>query len=94
LRQNLDRSSRPARLPFFSESKLDEVGNLWVRGFEVSGVITPDWDVFDTSGTWITTLEVPERFRPMQIGTDWILGVQRDDDGVESVVLRRLIKPS
>jgi len=92
MRQRLEATTRPSQLPFYSEATVDLTGNLWVRGFEVPDVITPDWDVFDAAGNWVTTLPLPERFRPMQIGADWILGVQRDEDGVESVVLRRLIK--
>lgn len=93
-RQRTEASARPATLPVFSEALLDAQGNLWVRGYELSRVIVPEWDVFDSTGSWLTTLGMPERFRPMQIGPDWILGVQRDEDGVESVSLRRLIKPN
>lgn len=94
MRQRLEGTTRPSQLPFYSDAMVDLSGNLWVRGFEVPDVITPDWDVFDSAGNWLTTLPLPERFRPMQIGPDWILGVQRDEDGVESVVLRRLTKPN
>jgi hypothetical protein len=92
MRQRLEASTRPSHLPLFSEAILDDLGHLWIKDYALAGAIEPSWHVFDRTGTWVTSLRLPTRLRPMQIGADWILGVERDAEGVESVVVYRLMK--
>ena len=84
----------------------DRAGNLWARHFDyrerlmatgpvrVLTIPAPTtWDVFDARGTWLTTVELPAHFTPLEIGTDYIAGIARDADDVESVRVLRLRKP-
>jgi hypothetical protein len=93
-------------LPAFSKIAVDRMGNLWVnqygpwadipQGFlyttRTSDVPTR-WDVFDPEGRWWCTVTLPTAFAPLDIGSDYVAGVWRDQDDVEHVRLYRLIKP-
>ncbi|MHB1329610.1 MAG: hypothetical protein ACYC2K_15540, partial [Gemmatimonadales bacterium] len=48
------------------------------------------WQVFASSGEWLGPFTMPARFRPYDIGPDYLLGVQADSLGVEGVRLFRL----
>ena len=52
------------------------------------------WDVLDSTGRWLWSVGVPDRFFPYGIGPDWVLGVEVDDLDVEYVVLYPLRKPA
>jgi hypothetical protein len=101
-RQELRDSKYAATLPAFSEFRVDSRGRLWVREPNLDdapscgclnegawGVST--WSIFDASGRWVSDVRMPARFRPYDIGADYILGVQRDDDDVPLVAMYRLI---
>lgn len=59
----------------------------------------PDWDedwvwsVFATDGSWLGTVATPPYFTISEIGSDYLLGVHRDELGVERVRRYRLVKP-
>ena len=48
------------------------------------------WDIFDSSGRYRATVELPAKFRPGQVAVDWIVGVQPDELDVEYVVRYRI----
>ena len=50
------------------------------------------WNVFDRLGSWVGRIVLPARFRPHQVGMDFILGISRDDDGVEGITMYRLFR--
>ena len=49
------------------------------------------WDIFDSSGLYRATVELPAKFRPGQVAVDWIAGVQPDELDVEYVVRYRIV---
>jgi hypothetical protein len=51
------------------------------------------WDVLDPNGRWLCTVSLPARFTPVEIGSDYVAGLARDEDDVEQVRVYRLIKP-
>ena len=53
----------------------------------------PSWSVFDADGVWLGVTTLPSGFTPMDIDTDYVLGLWRDADEVEHVQLYELIKP-
>ena len=91
------------QLPAYSVMKVDADRNLWVRSAYVETEIgqgwsrvisTPTtWRVFDRTGKWSANITLPARFNPMDIGTDYVLGLWRDEDDVEHVRMYRLNKP-
>src|SRR5690606_17288532 len=48
-----------------------------------------DWDVFDSDGRYAGVVRFPDRFRPLAVRGNAILGTETDSDGVESIVLLR-----
>lgn len=89
-------------VPAFVEFRVDARGRLWVRAANLadapacggclhegmSGVST--WSVFDSNGRWVSDVRMPPRFHPRDIGADYILGVQLDDDDVPTIAMYRL----
>lgn len=50
------------------------------------------WRVTSPSGEPFAELRTPPRFYPLEVGTDYVLGVSRDDRGVETVEQYALIR--
>jgi hypothetical protein len=90
-------------LPAHSMMQVDSERNLWVsdsslewflgQGFSRVPSTAISWRVFDRNGRWLGAVTMPPRFRPMDIGSDYVLGLWRDADDVEHVRLYRLTKP-
>jgi hypothetical protein len=51
------------------------------------------WNVLDSEGRLLGRMKLPSRFEVAEIGSDWVLGVWRDDDDVEHVRVYRIVKP-
>ncbi len=96
-RRDLRDDPYAATLPAFSQFIADRVGRLWVREAHVADaawagslatlpVVPSVWSVFDPAGRWLSDVTMPARFLPKEIGRDYVLGVARDGDDVETVV--------
>jgi hypothetical protein len=75
---------------------LDRAGNLWVeRGTagEDVGVEAVAYLVFDPVGVLLGTVSVPP-IRVLEIGDDYVMGIHRDELGVEFVHTYELLKPN
>lgn len=96
----------PRDLPAFADIKADRSGNLWVEHYDwhvallepgpsrIQTMSVPSrWDVFDPSGRWLCSVDLPARFTPLEIGSDYVAGLARDEDEVERVDIYRLRKP-
>ena len=83
----------PETYPAYTGIALSAEGYLWVREYDLPGNEANNWSVFDAEGTLRGTLGLPPRFRPLDIGDDYIIGVWRDADDVEHVRMYELIKP-
>lgn len=79
-------------VPFYQRVLGDAAGNLWVEEFPVPGEAAPGWAVFDSAGRLLGNVQMPEDFRPMHIGADFVLGAARDEFDVERVLLYPLEK--
>ena len=84
------------RVSVFWGLLVDELGYLWIRPFEpaehslflggFSGVgMGGNWRVFSPDGTELDSMTLPPRFEPAYIARDRIVGIYRDDLGVETV---------
>jgi hypothetical protein len=89
------------RVPAYSSLLAGADGSLWVRepnlaDAPASGrldhvpVGQSRWSVFSDRGQWLEDVVLPARFLPTNVGTDFVLGVAVDDDGVETIALYRL----
>lgn len=88
-----------ARQPHFAHILLASDGELWVERYLTSDGMprssflgnvaeTPrEWDVFDRNGVWRAAVTVPPRFKPMEVGAGYVLGIRLGEDDVEQVAL-------
>ena len=80
-------------MPLFGSPFADAEGRVWLPTYKPGGehngkapytVIAPD-------GEWLGTVEVPPRFRILDVAGGLVLGVELDEMDVESVVVYELI---
>ena len=88
-KEALSRISYPETKPAYSAMKASADGNLWVRDYveRGEGDAAQRWTVFGAAGDlrgWVST---PPRFTVHDIGTDYVLGVGRDELDVERILL-------
>lgn len=79
-------------VPPYGEIRTDRVGNLWVSDYDDPTDPPNRWTVYDPTGAILARIALPERFRPFDIGEDWVLGRWTDDYDVEHVQLRHLVR--
>ena len=87
----------PATLPVHGEIVVDADGWLWVRAYSTAREGDVAWDVFDESGRLRCAPSLPVALSVHEIGREFVLGVFRDEDGVEHVRLyglRRGVRPT
>jgi hypothetical protein len=70
--------------------QVDDAGNLWAERYRLPWDSFPVWDVFDSQGVWLTTVTLPIGLQVYQIGSEFVLGLSRDDMGVERIHLHAL----
>jgi hypothetical protein len=71
----------------------DLLDRVWVKTFD--NYLSPysTWLVISHDGRSVARVLAPGTLRPLEIGKDYLLGVVRDEDDVETVVLFRLPPP-
>ena len=80
----------PDHRPYFGSMLLDDTGRIWVSSYAPphrDGADARTWTILDSAGGVLATLETPARFKLMQAGDGWVLGVRRDEYDVEQVQL-------
>jgi hypothetical protein len=86
------------RAPAFSRVMISTADELWVCEFDPSedslgpaSFQTPAGPVrcsiFSRDGVWLSDILLPARFRPFEVGADYVIGVSLGDDDVERVTL-------
>ena len=78
--------------PAYSKIIVDPSGVLWLRQHRgESEAAEPErWLVLAADGTWLGTVEVPDRFRIVDIELDAVLGVWSDEFDVQHPQVRSL----
>ena len=80
-------------MPAYATVRADALGNLWVADYDPLVARAPRWSVFNAEGVWLGVVTTPEGFRPLDIGSDYVLGLWRDENDVEHVGMYQLVKP-
>lgn len=93
----------PTHKPLFDRLLLDDRGGIRARVFPEESfglfdsrlpgpiVFTETWTVFDSTGTWLGDLTLPDRFELHDIDGDRLLGVARDSLDTETVQVFRIV---
>jgi hypothetical protein len=72
----------------------DVEGNVWVPMSLPGDATNPtQFTVYRADGRWLGNVQVPQRFRPLDIGADYVAGVLTNEGGVESAQVYALRKP-
>lgn len=85
---------RADRFPAYDALHVDDLGRLWLQDYvrEHEDDASRRWTILAPDGTAILgRLLHPIGFSVHDIGTDWILGVEKDDLDVETLALYRII---
>ena len=94
IRQLVEDLPAPATRPAYADMLVDPSGTIWLelhRG--VSERDRPqEWLILDADGTWLGTVDVPDRFVVMEVRMDMMLGVGRDELDVEHPQVLRLTR--
>jgi hypothetical protein len=101
LRSGLLNLPRSNTLPVLRSVTLDEAGNIWIEPYFHTGEIPPPFQVFQPDGTWLGDVTFPKGLDrgfiqylapSLQIGSDFVLGIWKDDLDVQYVRLYELEK--
>lgn len=92
VRQSILEMPHPPTVPPYGSILADDDGDLWISEWAPYPGIPERWGVFDGRGGWLGEVRTPRGFFPYAVGSDWILGVERDDMDVEYVVVYPLLK--
>ena len=90
MRTHLEEMTLPPTRPAYGSLMPDALGNLWAGEYARYPAVPRTWTVFATTGKLLGEVTVPDRFKVLQIGPDWILGVGRDELDVEYVRVYRI----
>jgi hypothetical protein len=95
--ERLELIPRDAPLPVVAAAFPDDQGRIWVKQYDpiadnywLDGWRGPrggTWWVIDKQGRRIATINLPERLMPLDVRGDEILGLVRDERGIERVAL-------
>jgi hypothetical protein len=81
----------PSHAPRFTRLIATEAGGVWIERRPRPWQPETEYLVADSSGTLIARIEGPAPFSPIQIGSDWVVGVWRDADEVPEVRRYRIL---
>jgi hypothetical protein len=74
--------------PVFDQIRSDVDGNLWVRTFDNYLTTVATWVAFTSLGKPLALIAVPRTFQILEIGRDYMVGFERDHEGVEFLEVR------
>jgi len=92
-RRELEEMPRPDVHPSLGRIAADHLGYLYVEEYLLPGEETGAWTIFDPEGKPVATLSLPSDFSVLDIGDDYVLGVRRDELGLEVLELYQLNRP-
>jgi len=83
----------PSMMPAYSDLQVDEEDNVWLLGYEPGVRGSNEWHVFDRMGRLLGEVVTPMGLDVTDIGSDYVLGIYRDEYDVQAVRKYRIIKP-
>lgn len=94
LRRMVEDFPTPATRPAYADILVDPSGAIWLqlhRGTSEQDQ-PEEWLVLDADGTWLGTVEIPDRFTISDITMETVLGVWRDELDVDHPQVLRLTR--
>lgn len=84
--------SWPKVYPAYARLMVDGSDNLWIEEYPIPGRDIRQWTIYANSGVRIAMISLPKRFRLLEAGRDYVLGVWRDQDDVDYIKVYKLVK--
>lgn len=78
----------PEAFPAFTELLIDDEDRIWVERYARPGDDRVEWWVFEAE-RWIARITVDPAYQPMDVRDDLVIGVWRDDLGIERIRIYR-----
>jgi hypothetical protein len=91
-RQQAEELEMPTSTAAFLDLHADLLGHLWAQRPTIRQDAENAWVIVDVNGTTIGQATLPARFRPLEIGADYVLGVARDEDDVQFLQVHALTR--
>lgn len=89
----LDHEARPSELPAYARLLVSRGGHVWAQRYESDLSVAPVWDVFDRGRRLLGHVTTPANLIVMCVTENAVVGVWRDDVGVEYVRSYRFVNP-
>ena len=80
----------PDGLPAFTALLGDAGDHLWARRFAPEGTTQERWAVFAPDGGFLGHVTLPEGLTLLEVGLEYVLGLDKDAEGVEHIRIHRL----
>ncbi len=93
IRDELEEMPVPEFMPAFAGLVADAHGYLWVERSRPPADTTPRFDILDPEGRVVGWVSLPEALELLEIGPDYLLGLHRDELGVEYLRMYELTRP-
>lgn len=88
--QSLAAEEYPANFPAYAAMRTDSEGHLWVQYYSRPGEAGNEWAVFGRDGEWLGDVTMPKGLGIFQIEVNYVLGIWRDELGVDYVRLHEV----
>lgn len=82
----------PKYEPTFRRFKVAADGMLWIERYRLDPTVAGECVVMNRSGNIVARITLPGNFESTEIGNDYVLGIQKDSDGLETVAMYRIWK--
>lgn len=82
----------PSDLPHIARIHVDPSGMIWAERFRLAWETAPVFDILTPDGAWLTTIELPAGREVLDVGTDYVLVLNRNELDVESIELYDLLR--
>jgi len=93
VREMLSAIPVPDVFPPYGALETDALGYLWVADYPRPGEEASTWTIFDPDGRLSGRITAPPHVATLEIGADYLLGVYRDELGVEYLHRYALRRP-
>ena len=85
-----DRLPAPDSIPNIDHLVVDDPGAVWVASYQADPTVPRLYHVYDPVEGFLARVTMPPGLEVLEIGTDYVLGLTRDNLDVERVVLHAL----
>jgi hypothetical protein len=92
LKAVLKGAPEPEFLPLVDQVFFDLEQNLWLRRFCAGESPEAVWEIHSREGQFLALIRMPSNLELLEIGRDYLLGVQKDSLDIETVVKFGLVR--